>query len=69
MNVFENTVANITELTIWVDPRLASWLSTQAARNSCSRHRYVEKALAKLMEDQLSRGPEDDVNESSYMPE
>jgi hypothetical protein len=46
---------SVTELTIWVDERLGSWLSSQATKEECLRHRYIEKTLAQLMETQLSQ--------------
>jgi len=49
---------SVVELTIWVDQRLGSWLSSQATRDECLRHRYIEKALAQLMENQLSKSQE-----------
>lgn len=47
------------QITIWVDDRLASWLSSQAAKTQVLRHRYIEKALTQLMEDQLSKSQEE----------
>jgi predicted transcriptional regulator len=49
------------ELTIWVDDRLASWLSSKATKAEMLRHRYIENALAQLMEDQLSKSTESEV--------
>jgi hypothetical protein len=51
---------SVIELTIWVDPILASWISSQASKEGCLRHRYIEKALAQLMEDQLSKSQEEE---------
>jgi hypothetical protein len=51
---------SVIELTIWVDERLASWISSKATRDACLRHRYIEKALAQLMENQLSKSTEPD---------
>lgn len=59
---------SICEITIWVDEALGSWLSTQAHRSGSLRHRYVEKVLAQLMEDQLSENREEEVSESFCKP-
>jgi hypothetical protein len=58
---------SVYELTIWVDERLASWLSSQATKEECLRHRYIEKALAQLMETQLSKSKEEESTELSDM--
>ena len=45
-------------LNLWVDERVASWLSSRAARGEMSRHRYAEGILARAMEDDLGKDPD-----------